>query len=235
MIGPTELVFVLFLLVSLYFVLKPPAWYNKSKKKAFISQYGGIVEQKKFRSLVAEIGLTIARAANYPEEALDFQVLKSPIPNAFAWNSEMIFVTMGLLDLTDSKDELAAVLAHEIGHLAADHLKARVSNRAKSILVTSAFSGLGWVMGRVGSFVSKAGEASYSREQEREADRLGVSYLRIGGYDPSAAIRMLEKLHTIRVASQGSTNTLQELLSTHPVDDERIASVKKYIINELCA
>ena len=87
MIGPTELVFVLFLLVSLYFVLKPPAWYNKSKKKAFISQYGGIVEQKKFRSLVAEIGLTIARAANYPEEALDFQVLKSPIPNAFAWNA----------------------------------------------------------------------------------------------------------------------------------------------------
>ena len=227
MIGFAELILILVLLASLYFLLKPPVWYNKSKRRAFISQYGGIVEQDKLQDLVANVGLNIARAANYPEEALEFQLLRSPTPNAFAWDSKTVFLTLGLFDLTESRDELAAVLAHEIGHLAADHPKARATNRAKSILLSSAFSGMGWVMGRVGSFVSNAEAAAYSREQEREADRLGVSYLRCGGYDPSAAVRMLEKLHKLRMASGGSTNSLQELLSTHPIDEERIATVRE--------
>ncbi|MCS5582938.1 MAG: hypothetical protein NZ777_05445, partial [Pseudomonadales bacterium] len=53
-----------------------------------------------------------------------------------------------------------------------------------------------------------------------------------GGYDPSAPIRMLEKLHRLRMASGESTNSLQELLSTHPVDNERITMIKKYITGE---
>ena len=232
MIGFTELILILVLLASVYFLLKPPVWYNKSKRSAFISQYGGIAEQQKLQDLVANVGLNIARAANYPEEALEFQLLRSPIPNAFAWDSKTVFLTLGLFDLTDSRDELAAVLAHEIGHLTADHPKARTMNRAKSILLASAFSRLGWVMGRVGSLVSNAEAAAYSRGQEREADRLGVSYLRCGGYDPSAAVRMLEKLHRLRMASGESTNSLHKLLSTHPVDDERITMIKKYITGE---
>jgi len=54
------------LLASLYFLLKPPVWYNKSKKRAFIKQYGGIVEQHKLQDLVAHVGLNIARVADYP-------------------------------------------------------------------------------------------------------------------------------------------------------------------------
>ena len=227
MIGIAELILILVLLTSLYFLLKPPIWYSKSKRRTFISQYGGIAEQQKLQDLVANVGLNIAQAANYPEEALEFQLLRSSIPNAFAWDSKTVFLTLGLFDLTESRDELAAVLAHEIGHLAADHPKARATNRAKSILLSSAFSGMGWVMGRVGSFVSNAEWAAYSRGQEREADRLGVSYLQRGGYDPSAAVRMLEKLHRLRIASGGSTNSLQELLSTHPIDEERIATVRE--------
>lgn len=232
MIGFTELILILVLSASLYFLLKPPVWYNKSKRRAFISQYGGIAKQQKLQDLVTSIGLNIARAANYSAETLEFQILRSPIPNAFAWDSKTVFLTMGLFDLTESRDELAAVLAHEIGHLAAGHPKARAMNRAKTILLSSAFSGMGWVMSRVGSFVSNAEAAAYSREQEREADCLSISYLRHGGYDPSAAIRMLEKLHRLRKASGESTNSLQELLSTHPVDDERITMIKKYITGE---
>ncbi len=226
MIGFAELILILVLLASLYFLLKPPVWYNKSKKRAFIRQYGGIVEQHKPQDLVAHVGLNITRVANYPEEALEFRLLRSPVPNAFAWDSKTVFLTMGLFYLTESRDELAAVLAHEVGHLAAEHPKARATNRAKSILLSSAFAGMGWVMSRVGSFVSSAEGAAYSRGQEREADRLGVSYLRCGGYDPSAAVRMLEKLHSLRIASGESTNSLQELLATHPIDEELIATVR---------
>ena len=232
MIGITELILILVLLASVYFLLKPPIWYNKSKRRAFVSQFGGIAKQQKLQDLVMNVGLNIARAASYPDDALEFQILRSPIPNAFAWDSKTVFLTMGLFDLTESRDELAAVLAHEIGHLAAGHPKARAMNRAKTILLSSAFSGMGWVMSRVGSFVSNAEAAAYSREQEREADCLSISYLRHGGYDPSAAIRMLEKLHRLRMGSGESTNPLQQLLSTHPVDDERITMINKYIANE---
>jgi len=229
MIGFTELILILVLSASLYFLLKPPVWYNKSKRRAFISQYGGIAKQQKLQDLVTSIGLNIARAANYSAETLEFQILRSPIPNAFAWDSKTVFLTMGLFDLTESRDELAAVLAHEIGHLAAGHPKARAMNRAKTILLSSAFSGMGWVMSRVGSFVSNAEAAAYSREQEREADRLAISYLQSAGYDSGAAIRVLKRLRGRRMAKGESENPLQEILSTHPVDDERIAAIQSFV------
>jgi hypothetical protein len=96
--------------------------------------------------------LNLARAANYQEEPLEFFVLKSQVPNAFAWDSKTVFVTIGLLELVESKDELAAVLAHEIGHLAAGHPEARAMNRAQSILLSSSFSGMGWVMNKIEAF-----------------------------------------------------------------------------------
>ena len=99
MIGFTELILILVLSASLYFLLKPPVWYNKSQRRAFISQYGGIAKQQKLQDLVASIGLNIARAANYSAETLEFQILRSPIPNAFAWDSKTVFLTMGLFDL----------------------------------------------------------------------------------------------------------------------------------------
>lgn len=227
MIGFAELIFIVVLLAILYFLLKPPVWYNKSRKRTFISQYGGIVEQQKVQDLVASVGLNVARAANYPEESLEFQLLRSSIPNAFAWDTKTVFLTQGLFTLIDSRDELAAVLAHEIGHLTAGHPKVRVTNRAKSILLSSVFSGMGWGMTRVVSFVSNAEAAAYSRDQEHEADRLGVSYLRRAGYDPGAAIQMLEKLHRIGISSGRSMNSLQELLSTHPIDKDRIDRIRE--------
>ena len=229
MIGLSEFIFILILVGSLYFLLKPPIWYERSKRNSFINQYGGIAKQKELQALVSNVGHSFARAANYPEKALEFQILKSPIPNAFAWNTKTIYMTMGLLKLTEGKDELAAVLAHEVGHLVAEHSKARATNRAKFMVLSSALSGMGWMMGRAVSFISRAGEAAYSREQEREADRLAISYLQSAGYDSGAAIRVLKKLHRQRMTKGESENPLQEILATHPVDEERIATVQSLV------
>ena len=152
MIGLAELLIVLVLSASLYLCLSPPAWYTSSQKLTFIRRYGGLVKQQQLKSFVGGIGLNLARAANYQEEPLEFFVLKSQVPNAFAWDSKTVFVTMGLLELAESKDELAAVLAHEIGHLAAGHPEARAMNRAQSILLSSSFSGMGWVMNKIEAF-----------------------------------------------------------------------------------
>ena len=152
MIGSAELLIVLVLSASLYLCLSPPAWYAKSQRLTFIRRYGGLVKQQQLKDLVGGIGLNLARAANYQEEPLEFFVLKSQVPNAFAWDSKTVFVTIGLLELVESKDELAAVLAHEIGHLAAGHPEARAMNRAQSILLSSSFSGMGWVMNKIEAF-----------------------------------------------------------------------------------
>ncbi len=152
MIGLAELLIVLVLSGSLYLCLSPPAWYAKSQRLTFIRRYGGLVKQQQLKDLVGGIGLNLARAANYQEEPLEFFVLKSQVPNAFAWDSKTVFVTIGLLELVESKDELAAVLAHEIGHLAAGHPEARAMNRAQSILLSSSFSGMGWVMNKIEAF-----------------------------------------------------------------------------------
>ena len=152
MIGSAELLIVLVLSGSLYLCLSPPAWYTSSQKLTFIRRYGGLVKQQQLKDLVGGIGLNLARAANYQEEPLEFFVLKSQVPNAFAWDSKTVFVTIGLLELVESKDELAAVLAHEIGHLAAGHPEARAMNRAQSILLSSSFSGMGWVMNKIEAF-----------------------------------------------------------------------------------
>ncbi len=152
MIGSAELLIVLVLSASLYLCLSPPAWYAKSQRLTFIRRYGGLVKQQQLKSFVGGIGLNLARAANYQEEPLEFFVLKSQVPNAFAWDSKTVFVTIGLLELVESKDELAAVLAHEIGHLAAGHPEARAMNRAQSILLSSSFSGMGWVMNKIEAF-----------------------------------------------------------------------------------
>ena len=152
MIGSAELLIVLVLSGSLYLCLSPPAWYTSSQKLTFIRRYGGLVKQQQLKDLVGGIGLNLARAANYQEEPLEFFVLKSQVPNAFAWDSKTVFVTIGLLELIESKDELAAVLAPEIGHLAAGHPEARAMNRAQSILLSSSFSGMGWVMNKIEAF-----------------------------------------------------------------------------------
>ena len=152
MIGLAELLIVLVLSGSLYLCLSPPAWYASSQRLTFIRRYGGLVKQQQLKDLVGGIGLNLARAANYQEEPLEFFVLKSQVPNAFAWDSKTVFVTIGLLELVESKDELAAVLAHEIGHLAAGHPEARAMNRAQSILLSSSFSGMGWVMNKIEAF-----------------------------------------------------------------------------------
>ncbi len=152
MIGLAELLIVLVLSGSLYLCLSPPAWYASSQRLTFIRRYGGLVKQQQLKSFVGGIGLNLARAANYQEEPLEFFVLKSQVPNAFAWDSKTVFVTIGLLELVESKDELAAVLAHEIGHLAAGHPEARAMNRAQSILLSSSFSGMGWVMNKIEAF-----------------------------------------------------------------------------------
>lgn len=159
-----------------------------------LQQLGGAV-QGPISTYAAGIGERVATAAGVPGQCT-FTVVNSDVPNAFAIPGCYIYVTRGLLALMNSEDELASVLGHEVGHVVADH-SARRQN-------TAALSNLGAILAGVltgsGEIAQVAGQAaqlyalSYSRDQEFEADDLGVRYLHRAGYDPYAAADLLGSL-----------------------------------------
>ncbi len=124
-------------------------------------------------------------------------MLDSPVVNAFALPGGYVYVTRGLMALVNDEAELAGVIGHEIGHVAARHS----AQRQTAALGTSVLGAvLGAVVGSsaVNQVVGLGGQgflASYSRDQEYEADMLGVRYLANAGYDPYAAADFLHSMN----------------------------------------
>ena len=137
--------------------------------------------------------------------------------NAMALPSGAIFVTDQLVELTPDNDVIAAVVAHEIGHVAHRHgLRQIIQSTALGIFVT-------WFIGDLSALGAAAPtallEAKYSRDLEREADAYAVSILRASGIDPARlaeALEMMEKSH-----SAGGDGGVLAYMSTHPTTEER--------------
>ena len=159
-----------------------------------------------------------------------FAVLDTPVINAFAAPGGYIYVTRGVLAMMNSEAELAVLLGHELGHVNARH---SVSKMSQLILVQ-----LGLAVGSALSeeFAKFSGLAGigiqllflkFSRNDEREADRLGVEYSRKGGYNPAQMINFFFSLQALGDLSGG--HSLPGFLSTHPLTSERIENTKAII------
>ena len=146
-----------------------------------VEQDMGLLPDPVLRRYVEAVGRRLA--AHSPRRDVDyrFQVVDSPEPNAFALPGGYVYVTRGLLVITNSEDELATVIGHEIGHVAARHSVQQVSRAAPLAAVTGLGAAVtGLVSPSLGRAVAGAGGAAsqfvlapFSREQEREADRVG--------------------------------------------------------------
>jgi predicted Zn-dependent protease len=182
------------------------------------------------------LGQTLAMASDRPETfgGYHFLILDSGEINAFAAPGGLIFVSRGMLACADSEDTVAAILAHEIGHVAKQHgLKAVKTSRYKDAglaigqaaveeygstelaQVTNAFSG------SIDDITSTLVNSGYSREAEKEADLAAVEILKRTGYDPNALVRMLERMKT-RLQPGGPG-----FAKTHPDPEVRIAGIRK--------
>lgn len=154
-------------------------------------------------------------------------------PNAFALPSGTIIVTDGLLELTDRDEEVLAVLAHELGHVARRHgVRQVLQSSAVGLFVT-------WYLGDVSSLLTTVPaallEARYSRELEREADEFAARMLRENAMSPELLVAMLGRLERAhRPAAANDTDTrrdarsLPDYLSTHPATDERISRLRRH-------
>jgi predicted Zn-dependent protease len=184
----------------------------------------GLVRDPELVAYVDGIGQNLAAHSPRQDVIYTFQIIESEAPNAFALPGGHIYISRGLLTVANSEAELANVLGHEIGHVAARHA-AQQDAHAKTL-------GLSTVLGDIlsggaeeqpdserisGSFVAR-----YARNQEREADRIGQKLAEDTGVDPSGMARFLRKLQNLDKLTRGFS-TPQTYLSTHPALEERVA------------
>ena len=202
-----------------------------------IAEYGG-AETGPQAAYVASIGKNIAIQSGLSNARDDFTVtlLNSPVNNAFAIPGGYVYTTRQLVALMNNEAELAGVLGHEIGHVAARHSakrqKAATRNSILGVLgtvISGAVLGnnaLGQLGQRAFSQGSQLLTLKFSRTQETEADNLGIQYLKSSGYDPRAMGTVLQSLANqtaldARLMGSGG-NRVPEWASTHPDPASRV-------------
>lgn len=162
----------------------------------------------------------------------EFSLVQDPNVNAFCMPGGKIVVYEGLLPVTQDESSLAIVLGHEIAHAVARHSAERLSNQVKqqygSQILGSVLSGTGVStdMQQLGATVfgigSTLGSAAYSRKQESEADRLGIIFAAMAGYNPQVAVAFWQRMAS---ATGGGSS----IFSDHPSDAKRISDIQKWM------
>jgi predicted Zn-dependent protease len=164
-----------------------------------------------------------------PGQALHFTMLNSAVENAFSVPGGYVYITRQLMGLMDDESELAFALGHEVGHIAANHAHIREQYEERNTLgvfgqIIGAIFGPG--VGDVIQARSALDLLSFSREQEYEADTLGLRYMIAAGYDPTGASEILAALSrntALELRVQGRTNRrTPEWASTHPLSENRM-------------
>ena len=144
--------------------------------------------------------------------------------NAFTIPGGRIYIFTGLVDKLDSDDEIAGVLAHEIGHCAARHTVKKFQAGLIGGMILGQIGAGGQTQQIATNTMMRLVFSAYGRKDEHEADRLGIKYMRLAGYDLDGMIKTLEIL---KKESKGSVTPV--ILRTHPHLDDRIISVKRQI------
>jgi predicted Zn-dependent protease len=178
-----------------------------------------------------DLGQYLAKNLETEPFPFRFYVVQNSDVNAFAGPGGHIFFYTGLILAMDGADELAAVLCHEMGHVAARHLSNRIEQNKKIAFATLAGMLAGALIGGKAAGAIMTGtmaanmqqQLNYSREDERQADQLGFKYMNLSGFDPGGMVNMLKKLE--KMQWQGA-NAVPSYLLTHPGGSERILNTE---------
>lgn len=190
----------------------------------------GLYADPVWQRYIQQFGARLAASSERPNLPWTFRVVDDPAVNAFAIPGGFIYVTRGLLAHLTSEAELASVVGHEIGHITARHTVAEMSKQQ--------VIGLGLAVGsmassQVAKYAGTANQAlgilylKFSRDDETQADQLGLRYLRRASYDPrqmAEVFRMLERLSAVEGGAR-----LPTWLETHPSPASRVAAINQQI------
>jgi predicted Zn-dependent protease len=190
-----------------------------------------IVQDPGVNRYVTRVGKRILKTMDPQPFDYQFYVLNTPDVNAFAVPGGKVFLNSGLILMVDREDELAGVMAHEIGHVVARHIAKQSEQGLKLSLATLGAILAGIFLGpQAGAAIATTATAAsgtmmlkYSRENEEEADYLGLKYMERAGYDRSAMITMLKK---IRLVSGPAASDPPPYLLTHPAIEQRMDNLE---------
>jgi predicted Zn-dependent protease len=200
-----------------------------------LREQGQILEDPEISEYIQALGSRIAAQASDDGERFTFFVVRDPAINAFALPGGFIGVNQGLLLATKNESELAGVLAHEIAHVTQRHIARSIRAAGRQSLATTAMVIAGILLGAMaGGDAAQAAIAvaqgtaaqqqiNYTRSNEQEADRIGISYLASAGFDPNAMSSFFETMN--RHTGLAGQN-IPEFILTHPVTTNRIAEAR---------
>ena len=191
----------------------------------------GVYNDPALQRYVESVGMRLARASQRPNLPWHFAIIDEPAINAFALPGGYIYVTRGILPFLDNESELAGVLGHEIGHVTARH---SAQQYTKATTAGVGVTLLSIFMPEARPFQNLTETAlgvmflKYGRDDELEADRLGVDYTASTGWNPAGVGGMLNTLARLDDAN-GTTRGVPNWLSTHPAPADRVERVQAYV------
>jgi metalloendopeptidase OMA1, mitochondrial len=199
--------------------------------------FGEILQKEKESQDARLVGITkrvgerLAANTTMPDLDWEFKLFESDQMNAFALPGGKTAAYTGLLKVCENEAALAAVMGHEIAHVTARHGAQRMSQQ---IVVSTAMSAASislankdsraMILGALGLGVQYGIQLPFSRDNEAEADQIGLIYMARAGYDPNEAVRFWTRFSQMKQGGQPP-----ELLSTHPADATRIANLKRFL------
>lgn len=203
----------------------------------FSSDYG-TVQDRTLQKYIDNTGMRLTGNTHRSHMPYNFHCVNANYVNAYAFPGGSIACTRGILLDLDNEAELAALLGHELGHVNARHTaeimsKSQLANMAVGglAILTSATvgSGAGSLAGQLGQMGSSALLASYSRDNERQADNLGMAYMTRSGYGPQGMVGLMDMLNSMNKHKSDAT---QVLFSTHPMSSERYQTMVNQAAND---
>jgi predicted Zn-dependent protease len=194
-----------------------------------LAAYGGVYNDPRLQTMVEQLVDRLVAASQKPDLHYRVTILNSQSINAFALPSGQLYVTRGLIALADDESELASVLAHEMGHVIARHAELREKEQEQVDLVNRVVTDVvsDPAAGALALAKSKLELASFSRQQEFEADSIGIGIAARAGYDPYGASRFLtamERNAALKPEESGAINpAAPDFLSSHPSTPDRVS------------
>jgi predicted Zn-dependent protease len=182
-----------------------------------------VVSDEALTRYVSLVGMTVAQqSVRVAEVPFHFGILDSDEVNAFAAPGGWIFVTRGALGRMESEAELAGVLAHEVAHVDETHVLDEIRRSSVFTSVRDEAQLSGELIDRLGEVGSSLLFTGLSREDELEADSLGVLYAAASGYRADGLVRFLERLDR-----EGGAGAVREWTATHPPETDRLAALRR--------
>ena len=203
---------------------------SEKEHERILSSYGGAYDDPKLEALITKTVDRLVAASDRPDQGYKVTILNSGAVNAFALPSGQLYVTRGLVALACDTSELSSVLSHEMAHVLKNHAASREDKARETAVTTRLFEvgnepdGTALALAK-----NKLTMATFSRQQEFEADKAGVKISANAHFDPYGAARFLTAMERNAALKAGKTSAdprAQDFLSSHPATPERIANAQ---------